>query len=66
MLTSHRVQNLSGRTLRRLPGTSLLDSRQNPCPIDEALEALSQAVDNELSRGQKEDRTEEAKTINFF
>lgn len=39
---------LSGRTLRRLPVMSLaMYARQDPCPIDEALRALSQAVEKE-------------------
>lgn len=50
-LISFGLQNLSGRTLRRLPIVSLaMYTRQDPCPIDEALRALSQAVDNESLR----------------
>ena len=56
-------QDLSGRTLRRLPVVSLaMHAKQDPCPIDEALEALSQAVDHESLREQKND-TEDAKMI---
>lgn len=41
-------QNLSGRTLHRLPMLSLATyAKQDPCPMDEALEALSRAVDDE-------------------
>ena len=63
MLISNGLQNLSGRSLRRLPVTSLaMYATQDPCPIDDALEALSQAVDNESLREQK-DITEESKMI---
>ncbi|KAL9076826.1 MAG: hypothetical protein Q9161_000811 [Pseudevernia consocians] len=63
MLISNGLQNLSGRSLRRLPVTSLaMYATQDPCPIDDALEALSQAVDNESLREQK-DSTEESKMI---
>ncbi|CAF9940264.1 hypothetical protein IMSHALPRED_001814 [Imshaugia aleurites] len=54
-----RSTNLSGRTLRRLPLTSLaLYARQDPCPIDDAFRVLSQAVDNESLRERKDDREE--------
>lgn len=46
MLTSTGLQNLSGRALRRLPIMSLaMYARQDPYPIEEALGALSQGVD---------------------
>lgn len=65
MLTSTGLQNLSGRALRRLPIMSLaMYARQDPCPIDEALRALAQAVENESLREQR-DGTEETKMIDF-
>lgn len=43
------VQGLSGRTLRRLPTLALaLHTTIDPCPIEEALRALSCAVNDEL------------------
>ncbi|KAF6232364.1 hypothetical protein HO173_009469 [Letharia columbiana] len=55
--------NFSGRTLRRLPVLSLaMYTTQDPCPIDEALNALSEAVDNESLREQK-DSTGETKML---
>jgi len=48
------IQSLSGRTLHRLPLLSLAKySMQDPCPMDQALEALSKAVDNELLTQQR-------------
>lgn len=45
--------NLSPRSLRRLPAVSLaMYTRQDPCPIEEALRALAQAVDDEMLRDQ--------------
>ena len=65
MLSPHDLQSLSGRALRRLPVMSLaMYSKQDPCPIDDALTALSQAVDNEASQGQK-DGAEEARMIDY-
>ena len=43
------TQDLSGRTLRRLPTLALaLYTTIDPCPIEEALRALSCAVNDEL------------------
>ena len=65
MLNLIDLQNLSGRTLRRLPLTSLaLYARQDPCPIDDAFRVLSQAVDNESLRERKDD-TEETTMIDY-
>ena len=48
-LTLTDPQDLSARSLRRLPAVSLaMYTRQDPCPIDEALRALAQAVDEML------------------
>lgn len=41
-------KGLSARTLRRLPALALaLYTESDPCSMDEALDALSQAVDDE-------------------
>lgn len=54
--------NLSARTLRRLPVVSLaMYARLDPCPIDEALGALAQAVEDE-SLGQQGFGTGETET----
>ena len=48
------VQGLSGRTLRRLPTLALaLHTTIDPCPIEEALRALSSAVNDELQAKNK-------------
>ena len=45
-----RVEGLSARTLRRLPALALaLYTDRDPCSMDEALTALSQAVDDEFA-----------------
>ncbi|KAL6716190.1 hypothetical protein ACLMJK_005756 [Lecanora helva] len=47
---AEKNENLSGRTLHRLPILSLaMYARQDPCPMDEALDALSRAVDEEMN-----------------
>ncbi len=54
MLIPSGSQILSARTLRRLPLMSLaMFAKHDPCPIDEALGALSQAVDKESLQQQK-------------
>lgn len=41
-------QGLSGRTLRRLPALAIaMYTTSDPCPIEEALAALSRAVEDE-------------------
>ena len=65
MLISIGLQNFSARTLRPLPVVSLaMFSRLDPCPIDEALRALSLAVDDKSLRGQK-DSAEDVKMIDY-
>ncbi|MCJ1376729.1 hypothetical protein MMC20_007974 [Loxospora ochrophaea] len=47
---AERSKGLSGRALRRLPILSLaMHTMKDPCPIEEALDALSQAVEDFLS-----------------
>lgn len=44
------LKGLSGRTLRRLPALALaLYTESDPCSMDEALYALSRAVDDEFA-----------------
>ncbi|KAI9876754.1 MAG: hypothetical protein M1830_005802 [Pleopsidium flavum] len=48
--TAEKCAGLSGRTLRRLPALALaLYTNSDPCPMNEALRALSQAVDDEFA-----------------
>lgn len=50
-----KKQNLSGRTLCRLPVLALaMHVRRDPCTIDEALVALSKAVEEEKTAGVNE------------
>lgn len=44
------LKGLSGRTLRRLPAVALaLYTESDPCSLDDALAALSRAVDDEFT-----------------
>ena len=54
MLILNRLQNLSARRLRDLPFLSLTKyAKQDPCHIDSAVTALSQAIDDESLWRQK-------------
>lgn len=64
---AHKAQGMSGRTLRRLPFLALAEHVVvQPCSVQEALAALSRAVDEEITKHNTELFGEPRETIPDF